>query len=179
VLTSPFRRAVQTASAVAEVVGEAAIVDERLREKEFGVLDRLTRAGITERFPAEVEARNRLGKFYYRPPSGESWCDVIQRLRGVMIELQHNYPRERVLVVGHQVVVLCFRYLIEKLDERELLEIDRAADVANGSITSYAFDPAANGGRGGLALAAYNSVDALADAGATVTAASDTPRPAS
>jgi broad specificity phosphatase PhoE len=177
VLTSPFARAIQTASAIAAVIGEPAVVDERLREKEFGALDRLTRAGITARFPAEVEARSRLGKFYHRPPSGESWCDVILRLRGVMIELQHNYPRERVLVVGHQVVVLCFRYLIERLDEQTLLAIDRAADVANGSITSYAYDAAANGGRGGLALTAYNNIEALADAGAPVTAASDTPRP--
>ena len=25
-----------------------------------------------------------LGKFYFRPPAGESWCDVILRLRSVL-----------------------------------------------------------------------------------------------
>jgi hypothetical protein len=30
--------------------------------------------------PEQAEMRTRLGKFYHRPPSGESWCDVILRL---------------------------------------------------------------------------------------------------
>jgi probable phosphoglycerate mutase len=48
-------------------------IDERLREKEFGILDRLTRAGIEEQFPDQAEFRRLLGKFYHRPPGGESW----------------------------------------------------------------------------------------------------------
>lgn len=173
VLTSPFARAVQTASYVAEASGTRPIIDERLREKEFGALDRLTRAGIAARFPAEVEARARIGKFYYRPPSGESWCDVIQRLRGVMIELQHNYAGEHVAIVGHQVVVLCFRYLIENLDEARILAIDREGDVANASITSYRFDADAHDGRGGLVLETYNTTVALDAEAVPVTAAPD------
>ena len=51
VLISPYRRAKQTAELIGSVGGIAEdspelIVDERLREKEFGILDRLTRAGI-------------------------------------------------------------------------------------------------------------------------------------
>jgi len=174
VLTSPYLRAVETAKQLAATIdeprGRVPIVDERLREKEFGALDRLTRAGITARYPAEVEMRERLGKFYYRPPSGESWCDVIQRLRGVMIELQHNYAGEHVAIVAHQVIVLCFRYLLERLDEQEILAIDREGDVANGSITSYRFDASANHGRGGLVLESYNSTTALEHAGVVITA---------
>jgi broad specificity phosphatase PhoE len=168
VLTSPYLRAIETAKPLAGTIQP--IIDERLREKEFGALDRLTRAGITARFPAEVEMRERLGKFYYRPPSGESWCDVIQRLRGVMLELQHNYAGEHVAIVAHQVIVLCFRYLIEHLDEHAILGIDRLGDVANGSITSYRFDARANHGRGGLVLEVYNSTAALEDAGVPITA---------
>jgi broad specificity phosphatase PhoE len=43
----------------------------------------------------------------------------------------------RVLVIGHQVVVLCFRYLLEHLDEAALLAIDRKGEVANCSVTEY------------------------------------------
>ncbi|MET3665845.1 hypothetical protein ABIC66_002463 [Caulobacter sp. 1776] len=35
-------------------------IDERLREKEFGVLDRLTRVGIEARFPEHAEFRRLL-----------------------------------------------------------------------------------------------------------------------
>ena len=63
--------------------GEIAL-DERLREKEFGVLDRLTREGIAELYSQQAEFRRVLGKFYHRPPAGESWCDVILRLRSAL-----------------------------------------------------------------------------------------------
>ena len=86
VLASTYLRAQQTATAIVEAGGlrgaiSRSVVDERLREREFGILDRLTRAGIESRYPEQAEARRRLGKFYHRPPGGESWCDVILRLR--------------------------------------------------------------------------------------------------
>jgi len=61
-------------------------------------------------------------------------------------------------------VVLCMRYIIENLTEEEILEIDRAGDVANGSITEYRFDPEL-GRDGGLMLVRYNDVDHLKDLG--------------
>jgi broad specificity phosphatase PhoE len=176
-LASPYRRAMETATAIASAVGlapEAFAIDERLREKEFGMLNRLTRRGIAERYPEQEELRSRIGKFYYRPPSGESWCDVILRLRSVTAELQLRYADERVLVVGHQVIVLCFRYLLEGMTEAQILDIDRQQDVANCSITSY--ERRADGtGRSHLALDRYNFVVPVAAAGEPVTTERDEP----
>ena len=75
VLTSPYARAQRTAALIRDAGGLAvdvgdAVVDERLREKEFGALDRLTAQGIEQLFPEQAEARRMLGKFYYRPPAG-------------------------------------------------------------------------------------------------------------
>jgi hypothetical protein len=39
------------------------------------------------------------------------------------------------------VVVLCFRYILEELDEDAILSIDRQADVLNCGIAQYEFDP--------------------------------------
>ena len=90
------------------------------------MLDRLTKLGIEQRFPDQAALRARIGKFYFRPPGGESWCDVILRLRSVLdtVSLHYSHPGSRVLVVGHQVIVLCLRYLIEELTEEEILAID-------------------------------------------------------
>jgi len=150
------------------------VVDERLREKEFGCLDRLTRAGILARFPQEAERRADVGKFYYRPPGGESWCDVILRLRNLLDTVQLQHRGERVLIVAHQVTVLCMRYLLEHMSEAQILAIDREKDVANCSITSYeyALDPC---GRGVLALRAYNYVTPVEQAGEPVTQEPDAP----
>src|SRR4051812_14386993 len=73
VLSSPYQRACQTAEMTMAAAGLGTVdicVDERLREREFGQLDRLTKAGIVERFPEEAERRTFLGKFYYRPMGG-------------------------------------------------------------------------------------------------------------
>jgi 2,3-bisphosphoglycerate-dependent phosphoglycerate mutase len=178
VLVSPYARAVQTASLVArESKLDSAllhVVDERLREKEFGLFHRLTKAGIRANFPHEAELRDHVGKFYYRPPGGESWCDVILRLRSVLDTIQLQHRGERVLVVAHEVVVLCMRYLVERMTEKDILTIDSAGDVANCSVTDYEFERDGNG-RGAMALRCYNHVAPLEEAGEKVTDEPDAP----
>ncbi|MCO6419493.1 histidine phosphatase family protein [Siccirubricoccus sp. KC 17139] len=179
VLTSPYRRARQTAALIHACGGVVAeppdfILDERLREKEFGILDRLTRHGIERLHPDQAEFRRILGKFYHRPPGGESWCDVILRLRSALDSVSLHHGGARVLVVAHQVVVLCARYLIERMTEEQILAIDAEGDVANCSVTEYLFDPD-YGRSGGLVLKAYNQVAPLQQQGAPVTAEADAP----
>jgi broad specificity phosphatase PhoE len=178
VLYSPYLRAADTAHAVLAVLDRAtllaALADERLREKEFGITDRLTPLGIREKFPELAAQRLSVGKFYFRPPGGESWCDVILRLRSVLDTITREYRGDRVLIIAHQVIVNCFRYLLERLDEDAILAIDRAGDVPNCAVTSYAFDPAA-GKRGKLVLQQANFVAPLTDTGTPVTAQPDVP----
>jgi 2,3-bisphosphoglycerate-dependent phosphoglycerate mutase len=150
ILSSPYLRAKQTAEIICKQDALAGgpvrtIVDERLREREFGIFDRLTTVGIRERFPEEAAHRRRLGKFYHRPPGGESWADVILRLRSAMNTINLHYCDKRVLIVCHQVVVLCFRYILEALDEETILKIDKQGDVLNCGIAAYDFDPDPHG----------------------------------
>lgn len=179
VLTSPYLRAHETTRRLLRSSGIPAddytlVVDERLREKEFGVLDRLTLLGVRQKYPEYAEALQSVGKFYYRPPGGESWCDVILRLRSVLDTLSREYCGDRVLIVAHQVVVHCFRYLLEGLTEEEVLAIDRTHNLANCSVTSYEYDPDA-GHRGKLRLQLFNFVAPLEAVGADVTREPDVP----
>jgi probable phosphoglycerate mutase len=176
VLTSPYTRAVQTAAAVIDARGVAEgelchRADERLREREFGILDRLTASGIRNLHPEQAAFRASIGKFYHRPPGGESWCDVILRLRSALDTLSLHHAGKRVLIVAHEVVVLCLRYLLEDMTEAEVLSIDAAGDVANCAITEYRFDNAA----GRLALVKYNDVSHLEATKAPVTSKPDVP----
>src|SRR5687767_4978184 len=86
--------------------------------------------------------------------------------------ITREYRRERVVIVSHQVVVTCFRYLFERLDERQILDLDRADIVANCSVTSYEFDPAV-GKHGKLVPKLMGFVAPLIEAGASVTAEKD------
>ncbi len=146
ILSSPYVRAKQTAQAICDAGGlsggaKPTVLDERLREREFGVFDGLTTLGIREKFPEEAAHRAKMGKFYHRPPGGESWADVILRLRSMLNTINLHYADRRVLVVGHQVVVLCMRYILEELTEGQILEIDKKADVLNCGVCSFDFDP--------------------------------------
>jgi probable phosphoglycerate mutase len=179
VLASPYRRAVGTAELVRAAGGLRPdalplIADERLREREFGILDRLTSTGIRELYPEQAELRRAIGKFYHRPPGGESWCDVILRLRSALDTISLHYAQKRVLIVAHQVVVLCLRYLLENLDEAKLMAIDAKGDVVNCGLTEYVFDPKA-GQDGALKLLRYNFAAQLKQARAPITSAPDVP----
>jgi broad specificity phosphatase PhoE len=179
VLCSPYLRARQTAERLVAAAGwpgqqVAMTFDERLREKEFGILDRLTIAGIRGKYPDLADQRERVGKFYFRPPGGESWCDVVLRLRGVLDTLRLEYPGERVLVVCHQVIASCLRYLFERLDESTLLALDARGEIPNCAVSSYRLDETA-GGREALVADLVNFTAPVEDEGTAVTAAPDAP----
>jgi broad specificity phosphatase PhoE len=137
VLSSPYARAAQTARIVADALDLEPALDERLRERDLGVFDGLTGVGIREYHPDEAERRSRLGKFYYRPPGGESWTDVALRVRQVLIDVAALHADRRVWVFTHQAVIMSFRLVLEGLDERRLLDVERDEPLGNCSVTRY------------------------------------------
>jgi broad specificity phosphatase PhoE len=163
ILTSPYQRAHDTATALG-LPGAAILTDERLRERELGVLDGLTWEGVKALHPEQAAQRELLGKFYHRPPGGENWCDVIQRLRGVIDRVVLHHADARVLIVAHECVIFCLRYVLEELDEAQVLAIDAAGDVANCALTEYRHKPDQ-----GLVLTRFNDTTPLS--GATITRA--------
>ena len=135
---SPYARARQTAQIAVETARLALPVraDERLRDRELGVLDALTAHGVDVRMPAEAQRRRWVGKFYYRPPGGESWADVALRVRSLVDDVARVEAGRRVLVVCHDAVVMVARYVCEGLTESEVLEINRRTPLRNASVTT-------------------------------------------
>ena len=104
---SPYLRARQT---LAIALGDEGpqptmIVDERLRDRELGILDLLTSAGVAHLHREEAERRRHLGKFYHRPPGGESWADVALRLRSFLRDVSDTQGTSA-FVVAHDAVVM-------------------------------------------------------------------------
>jgi broad specificity phosphatase PhoE len=136
VLTSPYLRAAETARIAFEGLPPPLDQDERLRERDLGLLDGLTGRGIRRRHPEEAQRRTRLGKFYYQPPSGESWVDVVLRVRTLMRDLEHLDGAD-VWLVTHQAVIMAHRFVLEGLDEHTLLELGRDQPLPNVAMTVY------------------------------------------
>jgi broad specificity phosphatase PhoE len=153
VLSSPYARAASTARtivATADLDLEVEL-DERVRERELGAFDGLTGDGIRRLHPDEAGRRRWVGKFLYRPPSGESWADVVLRVRQLMLNISLAPDAyERIWVVTHQAVILAFRMAMEGLTEAEILEIDRGQPLPNCSTTRYRSGPC-----GGWQLVAF------------------------
>src|ERR671935_39194 len=92
----------------------------------------------------------------------QKWPDVLWLARHGQsaANVTRDYRRERVLIVAHSVVVLCFRYLFERMTEEQILAIDHTDDVANCAITEYVYNEQV-GRHGRLALRRYNFVAPL------------------
>ena len=133
VFSSPYVRARETAAGL----GLPVRIDERLRERDLGAFDGLTRRGITERYPDEAARSSKLGKLYYRPPGGESWSDVALRVRSVLQDIRGEYDGKHVALVTHQAVLMCFRWVLDGMDETEILELDATSRVGNASVSRY------------------------------------------
>lgn len=142
VWTSPYARARTTGEIALDRAGIEAPtrVDERLRDRDMGITDMLTAQGIREQHPGEAERRAWLGKFYYRPPGGESWADVAQRVRAVMTDLA-ACREEVVLVTAHDVVNLLFCYVAEGMDEATVLDRSAHDPLRNAAVCILEHDP--------------------------------------
>jgi 6-phosphofructo-2-kinase len=79
-----------------------------LNDLRAGEFDKMTFAEIKRKFPEIWEERMK-DKLHFRFPGngGESYVDLIQRLRPIIVELERQ--RKSVLVVGHLAVQRCIR----------------------------------------------------------------------
>jgi ribonuclease H / adenosylcobalamin/alpha-ribazole phosphatase len=88
VVSSPLQRAAATA-----------VIDDDLRETDFGDWDGFTLAEIQERWPGAAAAWRRDPE--QAPPGGESFADTAQRVNRACDRLLQDHGGQNVLVVSH------------------------------------------------------------------------------
>ncbi|WP_426516716.1 histidine phosphatase family protein [Diaminobutyricibacter sp. McL0618] len=161
VWASPYLRAIRTAQLA---LGDIPFgIDERLRDRELGIIDALTARGVEARLPDEAARRRWLGKFYYRPPGGEAWTDVALRLRSFMRDVESTPDRSLVLFT-HDAVVSLFLYVLLGWTEQQLDEFLLTRVVGNASVTTLVRDIA------GWRVETFSDDTHLAQAGLPATA---------
>ena len=99
VVTSPLRRARQTAEEVAAAIGAPVEEDADFRETDFGAWEGLTFTEAQRRWPREVAVW--LADPAAAPPGGESFAAVTTRVRAARERLMAAHLRQTVLVVSH------------------------------------------------------------------------------
>lgn len=143
IVCSPHRRALETADGIIRHgfanCRIAFTLDTRLAPKAFGVLEGLTRTGVAERFPQLAAQRERVGRFHFRPPGGESRCDVVMRVHRLLADLIGRSAGERVLLVTHQIVINALDYLLHA-GRDDALASDADGWVPNARLYGFALD---------------------------------------
>jgi len=157
--SSPYRRCIDTARHIMAKFDHPVrlFIDNRLRERETGWMYGMTASAIKARFPDEADRRKRDGRYWYRPPGGENFPDVEQRVHSFLDKLHRDHKGQNVLIATHGITYLIFRALFEHLGETELMQIDRENPVPNCGIQIYTIDTSKYP-EGRLKLAEYNRI---------------------
>ncbi|MDP2907883.1 MAG: histidine phosphatase family protein [Nanoarchaeota archaeon] len=127
IFTSDLKRAKDTAKEIIKLHPEAKLVeDKRLRERSFGIYDGKHKDIVIKK----VFQKN---DFSYRPSKGESFEDVIKRVKSFYKEILKNYAKKTVLVVAHGGILVFFTRLV--LDKSLKAPIQRSEFQKNTAVT--------------------------------------------
>jgi ribonuclease H / adenosylcobalamin/alpha-ribazole phosphatase len=99
ILSSPLRRARETADAIAAPTGRTVEINDDLVELDFGQWEGLSFAEAKRAWPADLV--NWLDSEQVAPPGGESFATVTQRVRRLLGHVLASYPGQRVVMVSH------------------------------------------------------------------------------
>jgi ribonuclease H / adenosylcobalamin/alpha-ribazole phosphatase len=99
VVSSPLRRAMHTAQAVADAAAAPLIVEDDLVETDFGAWEGLTFAAVMARWPTELAAWQ--GDANVGPPDGESFAEVASRVNDALDRLLASHGGQTIVLVSH------------------------------------------------------------------------------
>jgi broad specificity phosphatase PhoE len=102
VVTSPLRRAVETAAILTGWPSERFVVDELCSERSFGQMEGLTRAQVQERFPQIVYLQIDHVGYSLNPPGGEPFEALRRRAEQFADRILSQHPGRRLLISSHQ-----------------------------------------------------------------------------
>lgn len=140
IVSSPLRRARQTADVIASALGLPVAIEDNFAEVDFGIFEGLTFAEARDRHPAEFAEW--MGSVEVAPPRGESFAALARRARRGRDGLVAKHPDETVLVVSH---VSPIKMLVRAALDAPLPSIFRMhLDTASVSAIDYSGDGAAS-----------------------------------
>lgn len=146
VVSSPLRRALETAELSAKALGNAVVVRGALREVHFGVAEGRTLSELSDDDASLVD-RFRQDPVTHHFPDGEPSAAAAQRGARALRELAADYEGATVLVVAHSTLLRLALCTLLGIDVHRYREVFPRLD--NGALTELVL-PACDDGPGGL-----------------------------
>ena len=107
--TSPLRRTRDTAAAIEQTCNQTAIPCPELAEINLGLWDGLSFEQIKKEFPSEYERRGK-DIANYRPPEGESFADLTERVRNKFNKIIAD--DDHTIIVTHAGVIRVIMHIV-------------------------------------------------------------------
>lgn len=116
IYSSDIPRTKQTAEIISEELGLEVIFDKRLRDTDFGIFAGKHKNDYFSFFADPIE------RFTRRPPEGESWNDVRERVIGFLKDIDKKYRNKNILLVSHADPIWLLGGMAAGLEDKELLK---------------------------------------------------------
>ena len=126
---SDLGRAVETAEEISRVIGKRFIKEERLKERNLGSMQGLSKKEFADKYPEEWK-KFQSGDSEYRLPGGESSKDRYVRAIECVEDLVERNKGKTILIVSHGGIVMSLFYRALRIP----LHNKRAFSLYNGSI---------------------------------------------
>lgn len=110
--TSDLLRAYETAQIIGEWMSLDPQPDPRLRERDQGEWEGMSRDDIERLYP-DIMRRMQIDPSGVAPPGGENFSQLAQRVTGALDEITARHPGQRVLVVSHGLAIGVARAVAE------------------------------------------------------------------
>ncbi len=112
IVTSPLKRARQTAEIVNGLLKVDIVVEERFKERNFGILEGLSWDEFSQKYPAIASQPGNSEKRQEYLPNGESIETVNERVKSALSTLYKKYAGKSILLVTHQGIIRLIRRLL-------------------------------------------------------------------
>lgn len=138
VWNSEFRRIWQSTARIREFLPYRleTVIDKRLNKRSYGRFWNLTYEGVRVLHEHEDGIYKALGPLKYRPPEGENFYDLFERVDEFMLT-DLNETRGNQLVVGHSAVLLAMQRSLEGLPDLEVVRQYEEVSIPNGYVLLY------------------------------------------
>lgn len=114
--------------------------DARVEKRSYGKFWNLTYRGVRELYPDEYSIFETLGPFKYRPPGGENYYDLFERIEEFGDERAIASREGNQLVVTSSAAMLAFRRTYAGLADEKLVEMYESMAIRNGDFDIYELD---------------------------------------
>lgn len=131
-VSSPMRRALQTAEIISWHKAVPVEIMCEFRERCVGIFEGLSKAEIKRRFP-DIWKQKLMRRFHAAPPGGESVDDVLVRVQSGIERLLSDYRNRCVVVVAHGFVARAIWALATRPSRDTFFEYA----LANGDCAAY------------------------------------------